>query len=116
MVLRRTRRRAIGDAIETSAFGCRRYQIEAEFLANDAGEKAAHRVLLPSRGMHHGIDGYATRHAEHRQDAALLGFGAFRWLHRRWMRLRLGASLRLNQFVRGRLRCCVTLLGYLAAA
>src|SRR5262245_2314476 len=51
----------IGDPIETSAFGCRRYQIEAEFLANDAGEKAAHRVLLPSRGMHHGIDAYATR-------------------------------------------------------
>src|SRR5262249_42934165 len=63
MVLRRTRRRAIGDPIETSAFGCRRYQIEAEFLANDAGEKAAHRVLLPSRGKHHGIDAYATRRA-----------------------------------------------------
>src|SRR5262249_22556633 len=63
LVLRRTRRRAIGDAIETSSSGCRRYQIEAEFLADDARKKAAHRVLLPSRSMHHGIDAYATRRA-----------------------------------------------------
>ena len=50
-------------------------QFKPELLDHDAGEEAAHRMLLPAGRLHDGRDGRALRRLQHRDDVGLLGVG-----------------------------------------
>src|SRR5262249_31086783 len=68
--------RAIRNPIDASALRSRRYEIEAELLADNSCEEAADRMLLPSCGMDQRLDGRTARSSQHRNDASLLAIGA----------------------------------------
>src|ERR1700682_5696685 len=51
------------------------YKIQTEFLAHNAGEEAAHRMLLPFRGRHDSGDRRASRRPQHRKNAGVLSIG-----------------------------------------
>src|SRR6516225_6359218 len=55
------------DAVNADIIAALRDQIELELLANDAGEKAADRMLLPRCCFHNGIDGCLGGALQHRQ-------------------------------------------------
>src|SRR5260370_18334127 len=64
-----------------------------EFPADDTGEKAAHRMLLPIRGSHDRSDCCARWRPQHCNDAGVLGLVP-RWrLRRREHRLPAGFGL-----------------------
>src|SRR5690606_20554430 len=75
---------------------------EAELLADVAGEKAAYRMLLPARRLHHRAERRALFSTEQREDS--LGFGAgprrasfpIGGLRRRAQRRRLGLAARCS--------------------
>ena len=50
-------------------------QIETEFLANNAGKKAAHRMLLPFSCHHDSGDRSTGWRPQHRKNAGVLGVG-----------------------------------------
>src|SRR6188472_3376134 len=52
-----------------------RNKVEPEFLANNAGEKTTHRMLLPVRCGDDRSDCCACRRSQHRNDAVVLGGG-----------------------------------------
>src|ERR1700730_8488228 len=64
---------AIFDAIDAAFIGLFGNQIETKLLANHAGEKAAHRMLLPFRGRHDRGDRSAGWCPQHRKNAGVLG-------------------------------------------
>src|SRR6185437_5611371 len=64
---------SILDAVDPPFFGYLRNKIETELLANDAGKKAAHRVLLPFRCSHDGNNCCTARCPQHVDDASVLG-------------------------------------------
>src|ERR1700737_1416498 len=55
-------------------------KIETKFLANNAGEKAAYRMLLPFRGRHDRSDRSTGWCPQHRKNAGVLGVGPRRGL------------------------------------
>ena len=66
------------DLIDPVAVNLLRTELQLEALAHHAGKKAAHRMLLPARGLHHrGNRGACTR-LQHCDEASLLraGIGA----------------------------------------
>jgi hypothetical protein len=72
--------RAIRNPIDATAFGGRRHEIEAKLLADNTCEKAADRMLLPSCGTGHRLDGRTACSSQYRNDASLLAVGMSRLL------------------------------------
>jgi hypothetical protein len=70
------RRFAIFDAIDSTFVRLLGNKVEPEFLADDTGKKAAHRMLLPIRGSHDPSDRCARRRSQHCDDAGVFGVGA----------------------------------------
>jgi hypothetical protein len=68
--------RMIVDPIDATPITSVRNQIEAELLANDASEEPSHRMLLPSRGLNHRLDGCAAWRSQHRNDPSPFSFDA----------------------------------------
>ena len=72
--------RTIRNPIDATAFGSSRHEIEAKLLADNTCEKAADRMLLPSCGTGHRLDGRTACSSQHRDDASLLCIGMSRLL------------------------------------
>src|SRR6267378_3818527 len=58
---------AILNAINPALVGHFGNEIEAKLFANDTGEEAAYRMLLPFSRSHYGSDSCATRRPQHRE-------------------------------------------------
>ncbi len=66
---------AILDSVDPTLVCRFRNKIETELLANNAGKKAAHRMLLPFGGRHDSGDRSTGWRSQHRKNAGVLGVG-----------------------------------------
>src|ERR1700738_90890 len=71
---------AILDSVDPALVGRFGNKIETELLANNAGKKAAHRMLLPFRGRHDRGDRSTGWRPQDRKNAGVLGVGPRRGL------------------------------------
>src|SRR5258706_8944813 len=69
---------SILDAVDPAFVGLFGNEVETELLADDASEKAAHRMLLPISGGHDRGDPRFRRRPQHRKDAGMLSVGPHR--------------------------------------
>src|SRR5689334_7683255 len=69
------------------------FHLQAEPLLDRAGNRAAHRVLLPVKLLGSLVDAHAARGAHRGDEAGLLGVGA----RRDRLRLRLALGVRLRR-------------------
>src|ERR1700682_1140826 len=63
------------DAIDPTFVSLLRDKVEPEFLADDTGQKAPHRMLLPFRCGDERRDRCARGRPQHRNDASVFGAG-----------------------------------------
>src|SRR5258708_34241144 len=66
---------AILDSVDPAFISLFRNKIQTEFLANNAGKKAAHRMLLPIRGRHDRGDLSTGSCPQHPKNAGVLCVG-----------------------------------------
>src|SRR6266436_6860671 len=66
---------AILDSVDPTLVCRFRNKIETELLANNTGEKAAHRMLLPFGGRHDSGEPSTGWRSQHRKNAGVLGVG-----------------------------------------
>ncbi len=61
--------------VDPTGFSSFRYQRQLEFISDYPREEAAHRMLLPIRGLHDVVDRYTLRLHKHLNDSGLLAAG-----------------------------------------
>jgi len=61
------------DAVDPVTVDLHRVEFQLELLAHDSSQKAAHRMLLPSRLLHHRSNRRTRCRLQHRDHLRLLG-------------------------------------------